>query len=108
MFVNVTVHRAPVAPATAGSAVIPTPDTAVGPAARVKFAFTGVVSVEVLTDSVFDPEVDLFSTSSTTTWSACPAATLFPTVRVTWFVSGIEPAHAPHSTSGSGVVSMIV
>ena len=41
MFVKVTVQRAPVAPATGGSAVIPTPDTAVGPVVSAAFALTG-------------------------------------------------------------------
>ena len=70
MLVNPTVHRAPVAPATAGDDTTDTADTDVGPVARLNPALTASVSVEVEIDTDCEPAVPELATSSMTTWRA--------------------------------------
>ena len=68
--VNPTVHRAPVAPATAGTTDADTPVTAVGPADRLTAALTASVSVDVEIDTDCEPAVPGLATSSMTSCRA--------------------------------------
>ncbi|HNE37430.1 MAG TPA: hypothetical protein PKZ82_13045 [Microthrixaceae bacterium] len=63
---NPTVHRAPVAPATAGDDTTDTADTDVGPDVRATFAVTGARSDVVDTATGYDPAFGGFPTSSIT------------------------------------------